>query len=83
MKSINIRKMHFELYESCRSTVMKSVAEARAWFPISFVLFLLGLTKLKNSNQEFNELQICFNLWTRLNIGYNISVRPFEFSRSE
>lgn len=52
MKSINNRKLHIELYESCRSIIMKFIAEARVWYTMPFLVLYPNLIKSKTSNKN-------------------------------
>jgi hypothetical protein len=50
MKSINIRKLHVELYTTCKNIIIMSLAEARSFFTIKYLSLYLDLIKSKMSN---------------------------------
>jgi len=77
MKSINIHKLHVELYTTCKKIIIMSLAEARSFFTIKYLSLYLDLIKNKMSNQKYLALRVCFNTSTRFNIGYNLAVRRF------
>jgi hypothetical protein len=83
MKSINIRKLHVELYTTCKKIIIMSLAEARSFFTIKYLLLYLDLIKSKMSNQKYLALRVCFNTSTRFNIGYNLAVRRFAPTTDE
>jgi len=53
MKSINIRKLHVELYTTCKNIIIMSLAEARSFFTIKYMSLYLDLIKSKMSNQKY------------------------------
>ncbi|KAH8964308.1 hypothetical protein BDL97_04G059700, partial [Sphagnum fallax] len=73
MKSINIRKLHVELYTTCKKIIIMSLAEARSFFTIKYLSLYLDLIKSKMNNQKYLALRVCFNTSTRFNIGYNLA----------
>ncbi len=75
MKSINIRKLHVELYTMCKKIIIMSFAEAHSFFTIKYLSLYLDLINSKMSNQKYLTLRVCFNTSTRFNIGYNLAVR--------
>ncbi len=77
MKSINICKLHVELYTTCKKIIIMSFAEARSFFTIKYLALYLDLINNKMSNQKYLALRMCFNTSTRFNIGYNLAVRRF------
>ncbi len=83
MKSINIRKLHIELYTMCKKIVIMSLAEAHSFFTIKYLSLYLDLIKSKMSNQKYLALRVCFNTSTRFNIGYNLVVRRFAPTTDE
>ncbi len=83
MKSINIRKLHVELYTICKKIIIMSLAEARAFFTIKYLSLYLDLINSKMSNQKYLALWVCFNTSTRFNIGYNFAVRRFAPTTDE
>jgi hypothetical protein len=83
MKSINIRKLHVELYTTCKKIIIMSFAEARSLFTIKYLSLYLDLIKSKMSNQKYLALRVCFNTSTRFNIGYNHAVRRFALTTDE
>ncbi len=83
MKSINICKLHVELYTTCKKIVIMSLAEARSFFTIKYLSLYLDLIKSKMSNQKYLALRVCFNTSTRFNIGYNLVVRRFASTTDE
>ncbi len=50
MKSINIRKLHVELYTTCKKIIIMSLAEARSFFTIKYLSLYLDMIKSKMSN---------------------------------
>ncbi len=50
MKSINIRKLHVDLYTTCKNIIIMSLAEARSFFMIKYLSLYLDLIKSKMSN---------------------------------
>jgi len=83
MKSINIRKLHVELYTTCKKIIIMSLAEVRSFFTIKYLSLYLDLIKSKMSNQKYLALQVCFNTSTRFNIGYNLAVCRFALTTDE
>ncbi len=83
MKSINIRKLHVELYTTCKKIIIMSLAEACSFFTIKYLSLYLDLIKSKMSNQKYLALRVCFNTSTRFNIGYNLTVRRFAPTTDE
>ncbi|KAH8962363.1 hypothetical protein BDL97_05G098300 [Sphagnum fallax] len=83
MKSINIRKLHVELYTTCKNIIIMSLAEARSFFTIKYLSLYLDMIKSKMSNQKYLALRVCFNTSTRFNIGYNLAVRRFAPTTDE
>ncbi|CAN5976136.1 unnamed protein product [Sphagnum jensenii] len=83
MKSINIRKLHVELYTMCKKIIIMSLAKARSFFMIKYLSLYLDLIKSKMSNQKYLALRMCFNTSTRFNIGYNLAVRRFAPTTDE
>jgi hypothetical protein len=83
MKSINIRKLHVELYTTCKKIIIMSLAEARSFFTIKYLSLYLDLIKSKMSNQKYLALRLCFNTSTRFNIGYNLVVCRFAPTTDE
>jgi len=83
MKSINIRKLHVELYTTCKKIIIMSLAEAHSFFTIKYLSLYLDLIKSKMSNQKYLALQVCFNTSTRFSIGYNLVVRRFAPTTDE
>ncbi len=83
MKSINIRKLHVELYTTCKKIIIMSLAEARSFFTIKYLSLYLDLIKSKMSNHKYLALQVCFNMSTMFNIGYNLAVRRFAPTTDE
>ncbi|CAK9223988.1 unnamed protein product [Sphagnum troendelagicum] len=83
MKSINIRKLHVELYTTCKKIIIMSLVEARSFFTIKYLSLYLDLIKSKMSNQKYMALRVCFNTSTRFNIGYNLAVRRFAPTTDE
>jgi hypothetical protein len=77
MKSINICKLHVELYTTCKKIIIMSFAEARSFFTIKYLALYLDLINNKMSNQKYLALRMCFNTSTMFNIGYNLAVRRF------
>jgi hypothetical protein len=53
MKSINIRKLHVELYTMCKKIIIMSFAEARSFFTIKYLSLYLDLIKSKMNNQKY------------------------------
>jgi hypothetical protein len=53
MKSINICKLHVELYTKCKKIIIMSLAEARSFFMIKYLSLYLDLIKSKMSNQKY------------------------------
>jgi hypothetical protein len=53
MKSINIRKLHVELYTARKKIIIMSLAEARSFFTIKYLSLYLDLIKIKMSNQKY------------------------------
>jgi hypothetical protein len=53
MKSINIRKLHVELYTTCKKIIIMPLAEARSFFTIKYLSLYLDLIKSKMSNQKY------------------------------
>jgi hypothetical protein len=53
MKSINIRKLHVELYTTCKKIIIMSLAKARSFFTIKYLSLYLDLIKSKMSNQKY------------------------------
>ncbi len=53
MKSINIRKLHVELYTTCKKIIIMSLAEARSFFTIKYLSLYLDLINSKMSNQKY------------------------------
>jgi len=56
MKSINIRKLHVELYTMCKKIIIMSLAKARSFFTIKYLSLYLDLIKSKMSNQKYHAL---------------------------
>jgi hypothetical protein len=83
MKSINIRKLHVELYTTCKKIIIMSLAEARSFFTIKYLSLYLDLINSKMSNQKYLALRVCFNTSTRFNIGYNLAVCRFAPTTDE
>ncbi|KAH8957250.1 hypothetical protein BDL97_07G082100 [Sphagnum fallax] len=83
MKSINIRKLHVELYTTCKKIIIMSLAEAHSFFTIKYLSLYLDQIKSKMSNQKYLALRVCFNTSTRFNIGYNLAVRQFAPTTDE
>ena len=83
MSSINIRKLHVELYNTCKKIIIGSIAEAREFYTIRFMSLYLDLIKRKMSNQKFMALHVCFNTATSFNVGYNLTVCRFAPSTDE
>jgi len=83
MKSINIRKLHVELYTTCKKIIIMSLVEACSFFTIKYLSLYLDLIKSKMSNQKYLALRMCFNTSTRFNIGYNLVVRRFAPTTDE
>jgi len=83
MKSINIRKLHVELYTTCKKIIIMSFVEARSFFTIKYLSLYLDLIKSKMSNQKNLALGVCFNMSTRFNIRYNLAVRRFAPTTDE
>lgn len=83
MSSINLCKVHVEMYSTCKKIIIASIAEAREFFEIHFMSLYLDLIKSKMSNQKFLALRVCFNTATRFNVGYNLVVRRFAPSTDE
>jgi len=83
MKSINIRKLHVELYTTCKKIIIMSLVEARSFFTIKYLSLYMDLIKNKMSNQKYLALRMCFNTSTRFNIGYNLAVRRFTPTTDE
>lgn len=77
MQSINMRKHHIELYETCKQIIVSSIKSARDTFTIPFLSLYLDLIKSKTSNQKFVALRVCFNALEKVNLGYNLVVRRF------
>jgi hypothetical protein len=50
MKSINIYKLHVELYTTCKKIIIMSLAEARSFFTIKYLSLYLDLINSKMSN---------------------------------
>jgi hypothetical protein len=50
MKSINIRKLHVELYTTCKKIIIMSLIKARSFFTIKYLSLYLDLIKNKMSN---------------------------------
>ncbi len=83
MKSINIRKLHIELYTTCKKIIIMSLVEACSFFTIKYLSLYLDLIKNKMNNQKYLALRVCFNMSTRFNIGYNLAVRRFAPTTDE
>jgi hypothetical protein len=83
MKLINIRKLHVELYTTCKKIIIMPLVEARSFFTIKYLSLYLDLIKSKMSNQKYLALRVCFNTLTRFNIGYNLVVRRFAPTTDE
>jgi hypothetical protein len=83
MKLINIRKLHVELYTTCKKIIIMSLVEARSFFTIKYLSLYLGLIKSKMNNQKYLALRVCCNMSTRFNIGYNLVVRRFASTTDE
>ncbi len=83
MKSINNRKVHVELYTTCKKIIIMSLAKACSFFMIKYLSLYLDLIKSKMSNQKYLTLRVCFNMLTRFNIGYNLAVRRFALTTDE
>jgi len=83
MKSINIRKLHVELYTTCKKIIIMSLAEVHSFFTIKYLSLYLDLINNKMSNQKYLALRVCFNTSTRFNIGYNLAVRQFAPTTDE
>jgi len=83
MKSINIRKLHVELYTTCKKIIIMSLAEVHSFFTIKYLSLNLDLINSKMSNQKYLTLRMCFNTSTRFNIGYNLAVRRFAPTTNE
>jgi hypothetical protein len=83
MKSINICKLHVELYTMWKKISIMSLAEARSFFTIKCLLLYLDLIKSKMSNQKYLALRVCFNTSTKFNIGYNLAVCRFALTTDE
>jgi hypothetical protein len=83
MKSINIRKLHVELYTTCKKIIIMSLAEARSFFTIKYLSLYLDLINSKMNNHKYLALRVCFNTSTRLNIGYNLAVRRLALTTDE
>ncbi len=83
MKSINIRKLHVELYTTYKKIIIMSLTEAHSFFTIKYLSLYLDLINSKMSNQKYLALRVCFNMSTRFNIGYNLAVRRFAPTTDE
>lgn len=83
MKSINLRKLHTELYTSTKSVVMESIAEARRDFSIPYVALYMDLIKSKTSNEKYLALRVSFNSKVNFNLSFNLAVRRFAPSLQE
>jgi len=83
MKSINIRKLHVELYTTCKKIIIMSLAKVRSFFTIKYMSLYMDLIKSKMSNQKYLALRMCFNMSTKFNIGYNLVVRRFAPTTNE
>ncbi|KAH9572678.1 hypothetical protein CY35_02G164300 [Sphagnum magellanicum] len=83
MKSINIYKLHIELYTMCKKIIIMSLADVCSFFTIKYLSLYLDLIKNKMSNQKYLALQVCFNTSTKFNIGYNLAVHRFAPTTDE
>jgi len=83
MKSINIRKLHVELYTTCKKIIIMSLVEVRSFFTIKYLSLYLDLINSKMSNQKYLTLRVCFNTSTRFNIGYNLAIHWFAPTTDE
>jgi hypothetical protein len=83
MKSINIRKLHIELYTMCKKIIIMSLAEARSFFTIKYLSLYLDLINSKMNNQKYLALRVCFNTSTRFKNGYNLTVHQFAPTTDE
>jgi len=68
---------------TCEKIIIMSLAEARSFFTIKYLLLYLDLIKNKMSNQKYLALRVCFNTSTKFNIGYNLAVRRFAPTTDE
>jgi hypothetical protein len=53
MKSINICKLHIELYTTCKKIIIMSLAEARSFFMIKYLSLYLDLINNKMNNHKY------------------------------
>ncbi len=53
MKLINIRKLHVELYTTCKKIIIMSLAKASSFFTIKYLSLYLDLINSKTSNQKY------------------------------
>jgi hypothetical protein len=83
MKSINMRKLHVELYTTCKKIIIMSLVESRSFFTIKYLSLYLDLINSKMINQKYLALQVCFKMSTRFNIGYNLVIRRFAPTTNE
>jgi hypothetical protein len=52
MKSIKIRKLHVDLYTTCKKIIIMSFAEARSFFTIKYLSLYLDLIKSKRATRS-------------------------------